>query len=136
MNTPHPIDVHVGKRLRIRRTMLGMSQDAVGKAIGVSFQQIQKYERGINRMGASRLYEFAKILNTPVSYFFEEFQDPDHEAVPMGMAEPSAPGFEYEDPMSNRETIELMRHYYNIPCKEIRKRVFELVKSIATHESR
>jgi len=66
----HPIDIHVGKRIRLRRTLLGMSQEAIGAAIGVSFQQVQKYERGVNRVGASRLFEFSKILDAPVSYFF------------------------------------------------------------------
>lgn len=130
----HPIDVHVGKRLRLRRTILGMSQEAIGSAIGVSFQQIQKYERGINRMGASRLFEFSKILDIPVSYFFEEYQVPkDHSA--MGMAEDAPPAFEHEDPLASRETLEMMRAYYQIPSKSVRRRVFELIKTLASEQN-
>lgn len=134
MNSPHPIDVHVGKRLRLRRSIMGMSQDTIGKAIGVSFQQIQKYERGINRMGSSRLYEFSKLLEVPISYFFEEFDDPSSNAQP-GMAESTPPTFEYEEQLSSRETMEMMRHYYNIPSKEVRKRIFELIKAVATQSN-
>ena len=136
MSDAHPIDVHVGKRLRMRRSMLGMSQDHIGKAIGVSFQQIQKYERGINRMGSSRLYEFSKILDVPISYFFEDFDDGETKHYGMaGMAESSMPEFEHEDQLSTRETMEMMRAYYQIPSKTVRKRIFELIKSLASEQS-
>src|SRR5579862_1779426 len=69
---PNPIDVHVGSRVRLRRTLLGMSQEKLGEAIGLTFQQVQKYERGANRVGASRLYDLSQVLDVPVSYFFEE----------------------------------------------------------------
>ena len=69
---PHDVDIHVGGRVRLRRSALGLSQDQLGAAIGLSFQQVQKYERGANRIGASRLYEMSKILQTPISYFFEK----------------------------------------------------------------
>src|ERR1700735_528426 len=102
---PHPVDVHVGKRLRLRRTILGLSQEAIGNAIGVTFQQVQKYERGVNRMGASRLFEFSKILSVPVSYFFEEMdkQSGGHHTPLAGVAEETQ-GFEHEK-MSSRETL-------------------------------
>src|SRR5256885_4646469 len=70
---PNPVDVHVGARVRLRRTLLGMSQEKLGDAIGLTFQQVQKYERGANRIGASRLYDLSRVLDVPVSYFFEEF---------------------------------------------------------------
>src|SRR5947209_19234508 len=70
---PNPVDVHVGSRVRLRRTLLGMSQEKLGDALGLTFQQVQKYERGANRVGASRLYDLARVLAVPVSYFFEEF---------------------------------------------------------------
>lgn len=129
----HPIDTHVGKKLRQRRTILGLSQDAVGTAIGVTFQQIQKYERGVNRIGSSRLYEFSKILAVPVSYFFEDMENsansaPAH-ATASGVAEDGQP-FEHEK-MYSRETLEMMRAYYRITDPRVRKRVFELVKSLA-----
>src|SRR4030088_71818 len=72
MARSHPVDVHVGARMRQRRTLLGMSQEKLGTAVGLTFQQIQKYERGSNRIGSSRLFEFAKVLDVPVSYFFDE----------------------------------------------------------------
>ncbi len=132
---PHPIDIHVGQRLRLRRTILGMSQEAIGSVIGVSFQQIQKYERGVNRMGASRLFEFAKLLEIPVSYFFDEYVQEEETASASGMAEGDAPAFEHENPIASRETMEMMRAYYQIPSKNVRKRVFELIKSIAAEQS-
>lgn len=130
---PHPVDIHVGKRLRQKRTILGMSQEALGNAIGVTFQQVQKYERGANRMGSSRLFDFSKILGVPVSYFFEEYDNGSGSALLGGMAESGAPGFEHEQ-LSSRETLEMMRAYYKIKSPTVRKRLFELVKSVAEQE--
>lgn len=127
---PHPIDIHVGKRLRQRRTILGMSQEAIGDAIGVTFQQIQKYERGVNRIGSSRLYEFSRILSVPVAYFFEELEKgPSLTPNTVGLSE-EAPPFAH-DKISSRETLEIMRAYYRISDPRVRKRVFDLVKSLA-----
>ena len=128
MSNPHPVDTHVGKRARLRRTMLGMSQEVVANALGITFQQLQKYERGTNRMSASRLYELSKTLKVPVSYFFDEYQDAN--ANQQGMAETDAPAFEHEQ-VYNRETMELMRFFYKIESPKVRKRVFDLVKSVA-----
>ena len=131
----HPVDVHVGRRLRLRRTIMGLSQDSIGKAIGVTFQQIQKYERGINRMGASRIYDFAKALNVPVSYFFEGYGDDLGELSPaFGMAESVAPAFEHEQ-ISNRETMDVMRAYHKIKNPQMRKRIVDLIKSMAEESS-
>lgn len=128
MSSPHPVDTHVGKRLRLRRTLLGLSQEAVGSAIGVTFQQVQKYERGINRMGASRLYDFSKLLNIPVSYFFEGFQGAEGQKTATGMAEESS---EFEHDIStSREMMELTRAFNTIKDPQVRKRVLELVKSL------
>jgi transcriptional regulator with XRE-family HTH domain len=131
----HPVDVFVGGRLRSRRLMLGLSQDAVGRAIGISFQQVQKYERGINRMGSSRLYEFSRLLNIPVSYFFDgyDYQELDSVASAGGLAE-EPDGFEH-DTMSSRETLELIRAYYSIRDEKTRKRFVELLKSVAENET-
>ncbi len=134
MSTPHPVDVHVGRRLRLKRTFLGLSQEAVGKQIGVTFQQIQKYERGINRMGASRLYDFAKALGIQVAYFFEGFGDYTMEDGSVGTAaEPGAAAFEHEN-VNNRETLEVMRAYYRIKNPAVRKRIIELIKAMAADE--
>jgi transcriptional regulator with XRE-family HTH domain len=129
----NPVDVHVGARVRLRRTLLGMSQEKLGAAVGLTFQQIQKYERGANRIGASRLYEFSKILDVPVSYFFEEM--PDELATHAGRFKAGLRDQDQEeierDPLIKRETLELVRAYYRIESPRVRKRVFELAKSLA-----
>ncbi len=131
MGKPHPVDIHVGRRLRLRRTTLGMSQEAIGKQTGITFQQIQKYEHGVNRMGSSRLYEFSRILSVPVSYFFEGFGDyAVEEGAGLALAEPGALDFEHEQ-ISNRESLEVMRAYYRIKNPALRKRVIELIKAMA-----
>jgi transcriptional regulator with XRE-family HTH domain len=133
----HPVDAYVGKRLRLRRTMQGMSQDALGKMIGVTFQQIQKYEKGVNRIGSSRLYHFAKALSIPISYFFEGYEDDGFAKLPEieieGLAEETAEDFEH-DQLTSRETLEMVRYYYRIGSKQQRKRVFELIKSMANEK--
>jgi transcriptional regulator with XRE-family HTH domain len=130
---PHPVDVHVGKRLRLRRTILGLSQESLGNAIGVTFQQVQKYERGINRMGSSRLFEFSKLLNIPISYFFEEFTDGNASKAASGFAENKPQEFEAEQ-LSSRETLEMMRSFYRITDPTVRKRVLDLIRSLADGE--
>ncbi|HXV23395.1 MAG TPA: helix-turn-helix domain-containing protein [Alphaproteobacteria bacterium] len=131
---PNPIDVHVGSRVRLRRTLLGMSQEKLGEAIGLTFQQVQKYERGANRIGSSRLFDLARVLDVPVSYFFEEMSPDTAARTPSrikGLGEarvgPIGP-----DPMVKRETLELVRAYYRIGNPAIRKRLFELTKSLAS----
>lgn len=124
----HPVDVHVGKRLRLRRTMLGMSQDSIGKGIGVTFQQIQKYERGVNQIGPSKLLELAKILGVNVSYFFDDMLDSSKLASLKGFAEEEAE-FEKEK-LDNKETLALIRAYYKIHDPTIRKKVLSLIKAM------
>jgi transcriptional regulator with XRE-family HTH domain len=129
----NPVDVHVGQRVRLRRTLLGLSQEKLGAAVGLTFQQIQKYERGANRIGASRLYEFSKILDVPVSYFFEEM--PGELATHAGRFKAGLRDHDQEDierdPLIKRETLELVRAYYRVPSARARKRLFELTKSLA-----
>jgi transcriptional regulator with XRE-family HTH domain len=131
---PNPIDVHVGSRVRLRRTLLGMSQEKLGEAIGLTFQQVQKYERGANRIGASRLYELSRVLDVPVTFFFDEMQRGVGEASGRdggaSLAEGSAAPYERE-PLMRRETLELVRAYYRIPDVQIRRRLFDLTKAIA-----
>jgi transcriptional regulator with XRE-family HTH domain len=130
---PNPIDVHVGARVRLRRTLLGMSQEKLGHAIGLTFQQVQKYERGANRVGASRLYHLSRVLDVPVSFFFEEM-DPALAGAYVGaeagkgMSE-SATAYQTE-PIMKRETLELVRAYLRISDPQLRRRVFELAKAI------
>jgi transcriptional regulator with XRE-family HTH domain len=128
MDKPNPTDVHVGSRIRLRRTLLGMSQEKLGEAIGLTFQQVQKYERGANRVGASRLYDLSKVLDVPVAFFFEEMAAP-AEARPAGAGE--APDRHGSDPMLKRETLELVRAYYKIVDPHVRRRLFDLAKALA-----
>ena len=135
--TPRPVDVHVGRRVRLRRTLLGMSQEKLGQAIGLTFQQIQKYERGANRIGASRLFELSKVLDVPGSFFFDDMADEvkAYAGRPAGgFAEQEQMAYE-PDPLTKRETLELVRAYYRITSPQVRKRLFELVKSIANMSS-
>ena len=129
MSKPDPIDVHVGSRVRMRRTLLGMSQEKLGNALGLTFQQIQKYERGANRIGSSRLFKLSRILDVPVSFFFEDMPDQKGRRT-TGLSDSSPASFE-ADQLSKRETLELVRAYYKITDPKIRKKTFELVKAIA-----
>ncbi|MBF0252046.1 MAG: helix-turn-helix transcriptional regulator [Alphaproteobacteria bacterium] len=134
LGTPRPVDVHVGARLRQRRTLLGMSQEKLGESVGLTFQQIQKYERGANRIGASRLFQLSQVLDVSVSYFFEEMPGEVQKtrgdyAAPSNVIEIEA--VQTGDPMARRETLELVRAYYKIDDPKVRKRIFELTKSIA-----
>lgn len=129
---PRPVDVHVGHRLRLRRTLLGISQEKLGEAVGLTFQQIQKYERGANRVGASRLFEFSKILDVSISFFFDEMPSnvkKTRGSFAPGLAEQAQAEFE-DDSMTRRETLELVRAYYKITNPTIRKRMYELIRSI------
>lgn len=130
---PDPVDVHVGARVRMRRMLLGLSQERLGEAIGLTFQQVQKYERGTNRVSASRLYELSCVLDVPVSYFFEEMDretasprrreiKPEPERKSRGRA---------SDPMSRRETLALVRAYYRIDDPQVRKTIFTMAKTLA-----
>lgn len=133
--TPSPIDIHVGKMLRRRRTLMGFSQERLGAAVGLTFQQIQKYERGANRMGASRLYEFAQILEIPITYFFDEMPTEIKRsgvAKVRELAEQDQEPLE-ADPLSRRESLELIRAYYGIADPQVRKRILELTRSLATY---
>ncbi len=123
------IDAHVGRRLRRRRTLLGMSQTALGQAVGLTFQQIQKYERGTNRIGSGRLYQFAEVLDVPVQFFFDDMT-PDVAGRPSDVGEAQVAGGE-GDQMARRETLELVRSYYRISETGIRRKAREFVKLIA-----
>jgi transcriptional regulator with XRE-family HTH domain len=136
-NGPDPIDIHVGARLRLRRNLVGMSQEQLGKASGLTFQQIQKYERGANRMGASRLYQLGRLLNVPAAYFFEDLSPElsgqiqnvgfhDNEQAPLE----GVPNNDNQI-LQRRETMELIRAYYNITDPKQRRKVYELIKSMA-----
>lgn len=133
---PSPIDVHVGSRIRLRRTLLGMSQERLGEALGLTFQQIQKYERGVNRVGASRLFDLSRVLDVPISFFFDDMPET-LSATHASSAQPRRlPGFAEaqksfgDEQLNRRETLELVRAFYRITDPAVRKRVFELIKSL------
>jgi transcriptional regulator with XRE-family HTH domain len=134
LGKPNPIDVHVGHRLRLRRTLLGLSQQKVGDALGLTFQQVQKYERGANRIGASRLWDLSGVLDCPISFFFDEMSDENTDDQNRG-----APGEHGDspdkDPMNRRETLELVRAYYRITGDQVRKRIYELTKSLGADKT-
>ena len=126
---PNPIDIHVGSRIRLRRTMLGMSQEKLGESLGITFQQVQKYEKGTNRVGASRLQNIAAILNVPVSFFFE---DAPGESAPSGMQENAATYV--VNFLSSSEGLQLNRAFVRISDPKVRRRIIDLVKSLAEDE--
>ncbi|MBC7905153.1 MAG: helix-turn-helix transcriptional regulator [Rhodospirillaceae bacterium] len=128
---PNPVDVHVGARVRLRRTLLGMSQEKLGEALGLTFQQVQKYERGANRVGASRLFDLSRVLDVPVSFFFDDMSGEVEALSPRlisGLSEEPA-SFE-ADPLTKRETLELVRAYYRITDPQVRRRVLDLAKAL------
>jgi transcriptional regulator with XRE-family HTH domain len=135
------IDMHVGKRLRLRRTLLGMSQEQLGTELNITFQQVQKYERAANRISASRLWDMSQILDVPISYFFDDMSETTMQSSPRRVAggkdgdgnmEGRTGAAAILDPLARRETLELVRSYYNIESATARKRVAEMVKTIAT----
>ena len=130
---PNAVDVHVGQRLRLRRTLLGLSQEKLGEALGLTFQQIQKYERGTNRIGASRLYDLSRVLDIDIGYFFDEMTDEVSHRSPGQIRGMAAEGEELpfqKDPMARRETLELVRAYYKIEETTVRKRLLDMAKTL------
>ncbi|MBY6266571.1 XRE family transcriptional regulator (plasmid) [Azospirillum sp. 412522] len=123
------VDRYVGSRIRLRRTLLGMTQTALGQAVGLTFQQIQKYEKGANRVSASRLWQFGATLDVPVSFFFDGLADQGD--LPDVVLEPDlcTPG--EPDPMARRETLELVRAYYRIEDRGLRRRLLDLIRAVA-----
>jgi len=125
---PHPVDIHVGRRLRSRRTILGMSQEELGESVGITFQQVQKYERGLNRIGASRLHEFSCLLGVNVSYFYEDLGNQGGGLL-SGLAE-GGDSFEHDN-LNNKEVLALVRAYYAIEDIQVRKKIMSLMKSLS-----
>jgi transcriptional regulator with XRE-family HTH domain len=130
---PNPIDVHVGARIRLRRTLLGISQERLAEAIGLTFQQVQKYEKGANRVSSSRLYDLAQILDVPLSYFFEDMSAGVSAQTPSALMKAKRqPEIDLgQDPMAKRETLEFVRAYYRIPDPAVRKCLADLTKAVA-----
>jgi len=132
----HPVDIHVGAQLRQRRNIVGLNRTKLSESVGLTLNQIQKYERGTNRISASRLYEFAKVLNVPVSYFFDEMPSNALSGRPMSgrgrksFGEAGTPFEKEKDPLIKRETIELVRAYEKIEEGRLRRSIVATVKAL------
>ena len=127
---PNPTDIHVGSRIRLRRNMMGMSQEKLGENLGITFQQIQKYEKGTNRVGASRLQAIASIMGVPVAFFFDDA--PGHEtSASRGFAEESST-FLPADFLNSAEGLQLNRAFAKITDPKVRRRIIELLKSLSS----
>ena len=125
----NPIDAQVGNRVRIRRMLIGMSQERLGDLLGLTFQQVQKYEKGVNRIGAGRLFEVSRILGVPIDFFYEGVGAPANERT--GFAEAGPPVMEF---VSSGEGLQLSLAFMKIKDSKVRKRVLDLVKSLAEEE--
>lgn len=129
----NPIDIHIGLRIRGRRIIMGLTQKELGALLGLTFQQIQKYERGANRVGASRLWDLGRVLNVPVQYFFESMPDAVKQNSPRmraGVAGAKLPSLGADTaPTVRAETLKLVRAYYRIKDPKIREQVFQLIKT-------
>ena len=141
---PNPVDVHVGNRIRLRRTILGYSQQFMARKLGLTFQQVQKYEKGCNRVGASRLWDISKVLKVPMDFFFEDMDKSVENQSPMMLMMPEneeAYMLAEEnddmdlDPMKREETLELVRAYYRISNRKIAKNLFDLIVSMSKSNS-
>ena len=143
--TPSHIDEHIGRRMQLRRVMLGMSQKDLAQICGVTFQQIQKYEKGCNRVGASRLWDISKVLKVSMDFFFEDMDKDIEYQSPMMQTMPDGEGYlmlneevdELElDPMKKQETMELVRAYYRITNRALAKQVFDLIVNLSKTSSK
>ncbi len=128
---PNPIDIHVGGRVRLRRMLVGLSQEKLGERMGLTFQQIQKYEKGTNRIGASRLFQLSQILEVPVQFFFEEAPVTSEQAGAPGFSESKTESFILEF-LNSREGLELNRAFVKITDAKIRRSLIELVRSLGS----
>jgi transcriptional regulator with XRE-family HTH domain len=128
--SPNPIDIHVGSRVRLRRMMLGMSQEKLGEHLGITFQQIQKYEKGTNRIGASRLQAIARVLSVPPAFFFEDAPGVMPVAVNQGFDEPQSASY-VVDFLSSSEGLSLNKSFVRIKDSKTRKKIVDLVRAIA-----
>ena len=130
----NPIDEYVGKRLRQKRDLAGLSQERLAEYVGVTFQQIQKYENGQNRISASRLYEFSQILKVPISFFFDSFDSANqNETVATGLSDSAEQeGISgYANPMETKEARKLIRYYFSLKDPKLRKNLLNFVKTMS-----
>ena len=131
-NSQNPIDKHVGNRVRMRRMMIGMSQEKLGEKLGITFQQIQKYEKGTNRIGASRLQQIATVLSVPVSFFFEGAPVP--EGAGGALSEPASPAY-VSDFLSSSDGLALTKAFMKVKDAKVRRRIVDLVEAMVAEEN-
>jgi transcriptional regulator with XRE-family HTH domain len=133
----HPLDLHVGQRLRMRRLRLDLTQEKLAKMVGLTFQQVQKYEHGQNRISASRLFEIAGALNVPVTYFFDDAPNPHPTTPGMGETgqEPLDAAPEKDINLSSRETADLVRAYYRVEDAKKRKQILNLIRAMSDDDA-
>lgn len=131
--SPNPVDRHVGSRVRMRRMMISMSQEKLGDQLGITFQQIQKYEKGTNRVGASRLQQIATTLGVPVSFFFEGAPVPD--GSPSGFSDSANPAY-VSDFLATSDGLALTKAFMKISDPKVRRRIVDLVEAMVTDESK
>ncbi len=135
-NEPNPVDVHVGKRIRLRRNILHITQQQMAEMMGLTFQQVQKYEKGMNRVGASRLWDISRVLNVPMGFFFEDMDEDIASQSPRMLGknddfvEETNHVFD-DDPMKRAETLELVRAYYRIHNRAIARNLYELIVALS-----
>lgn len=132
--SPNPIDIHVGSRVRLRRMLIGMSQEKLGEKLDLTFQQIQKYEKGANRIGSSRLYKISQILEVPVQFFFDDLPEELTEASTSGFSESTDTTF-VMDFVSSSEGLQLNTAFNRISDAETRRRIVDLVKTLAAGDA-
>ncbi|MFA7275369.1 MAG: helix-turn-helix transcriptional regulator [Pseudobdellovibrionaceae bacterium] len=136
-DAPNPVDVFVGQRLRARRNLIGITQENLAEAAGITFQQVQKYEKGRNRLSASRLFQFARVLDVPVAFFFEGFAAPDsHIGLQGGFSDNDQAPYcsseeESDDIMVRKETVDLIKSYYAIPDEKLRRDFLKMIKQMS-----
>ena len=129
---PNPIDVHVGSRVRLRRMLLGISQEKLGERLGLTFQQVQKYEKGVNRIGASRLFDLSTVLAVPISFFYEDAPAGEARVQPLaGLAEAAPTDSNVLEFLSTREGLELNKAFSRIQDPKTRRAILDLVRSLA-----
>ena len=137
-NEPNPVDKHVGQRIRLRRTILHITQQQMAEMLGLTFQQVQKYEKGMNRVGASRLWDISRVLEVPMDFFFDDMDAGVAQKSPRMLNSTDSGMFFAEnqqtladDPMKRAETLELVRAYYKIPNRVIAKNLFNLIIALS-----
>lgn len=136
--TPDDMDIHVGQRIRVRRSLLGLSQEKLAEALNITFQQVQKYERGTNRVSAGRLFQLSSVLGVPISYFFDQpFESSSKKTMAYSLSDNAQSAYDSgEDLMQRKETLDLIRIYYSVENPEARKDIMTFIKSMAERLSK